>query len=145
MTNITKDIVNDIRAEIAAKITAGSTLFANGAIYAYPKSTLAGYPAVMVMPSENEADYSSTSDDKLTFGFKLHVFYQMQAETEQETAEEAIGECVGDLLRIFSAKNVLSTVDWVHPVPSIWGELQVGEAVYRTAEITLRCVKFVTT
>lgn len=114
-------------------------------MYSHPKSTLDGYPAVIVMPSENEADYSSTSQDKLTFGFKLHVLYPVTEEADHAQVETAIGECVGDLLRLFSAKNALTTVDWVNPVPSMWSELEVGEAVYRTAEVTLRCVKHVTT
>lgn len=142
---ITKDIVNDIRAEIAAKIASDADDEVIGAVYAYPKSTLNKFPGVVVMPSENSADYGSTATDRLTFAFNLNIYFPIQKEAEYEGAELAIGQAVGEMLRIFSAKNALATVDWVEPVPSVWGEATVGEAVFRTAQVILRCVKYVDT
>lgn len=138
---ISNTIINDIRAEIASSIPTGSgQIF--GAAYAYPKSTLAGFPAAVVIPSENEADYASTANDRAVFAFRVMIYYPMKKESEQEKAETAVGEAVGELIKIFSPRGVLSTCDWVEPVPSVWGEAVVGEGVYRTAEVTLRCVKY---
>jgi hypothetical protein len=75
---IDKDIVNDIRAEIAAKIQSESTLFQS--VYAEPRATLDGFPSVVVVPSENEADWGSTADDRLTFAFHLNVYYPVENE-----------------------------------------------------------------
>lgn len=142
MDPVTKDIVNDIRNEIAEKIENESSIF--GAVYAYPKATLSGFPAVIVMPSENEADYGSTNSRELTFSFHLNIFYPTNKETEYEKTELAVGEAVGELLRIFLVKHPLTKCDWAEPVPSVWGETTVGEATFRTAQVILRCVKHVT-
>lgn len=141
MPTVTKDIVNDIRAEIAAKIESDSVIFS--AVYPWPKATLEGFPAVIVMPSENDADYGSTNSRELVFTFNLNVYYPTTKESEYEKTELAVGECVGELLRIFLVKHPLTTCDWVTPIPSIWGETTVGEATFRTAQVVLRCVKHV--
>lgn len=139
--DITKDIVNDIREEIASVITSDSTIFK--AVYGFPQAKLEGYPAVIVMPSENLADYGSTTQDRFTFAFSLIVYYPIPKQDGYEKAEIAIGEGVGELLRIFSARRPLTTCDWVEPAPSVWGETAVGDQPYRTATITLRCIKYV--
>lgn len=135
---IDNTIVNNIRAEIAEK-AAASDIF--GAVYAYPKATLAKYPAVVVMPSDNEADYGSQSNDKLTFGFTLAVYFPLKKEADYEKAELAIGEAVGELLKIFSVKGVLETCLWVEPVPSVWGVID-GDTPYRYAQVSLKCVTY---
>lgn len=139
---ITKDTINNIRAEIASVIEAVVGDGVIGVVYAFPKSTLSKYPGVVVMPSENSADYSSTGDDRMTFGFNLNIYYPVKTEAEYEAAETAIGEAVAELIRLFTPRNALTTCDWVDPVPSVWGEATVGEAVFRTAQVTLRCVKY---
>lgn len=141
MTQVTKDIVNDIRAEIASKIVDDSTIF--GSVYAHPKATLEGFPSVIVMPSENDADYGSTNSRQLEFSFHLNIYYPTNKESEYSKTELAVGEAVGELLRIFLVQHPLTTCDWVTPIPSIWGETTVGEATYRTAQVVLRCVKHV--
>ena len=141
MDTITKDLLNDIRAEIATYISAESDLFE--AVYAWPKATLSGFPAVIIMPSENESDYQSTSMREVVFAFDVTVYYPTTKESEYEKTELAMGECISDLLRIFLVKHPLTTCDWVRPVPSLWGETTVGEATFRTAQLKLRCVKFV--
>lgn len=139
--DITKDIINDIRTEIGQVIENGSTIFQ--AVYDYPKATLAGYPAVIVMPSENLSDYGSTATDRFTFSFVLIVYYPTRDESDYEKTELAVGEAVGDLLRLFCVRRPLTTCDWVEPVPSVWGDTVVGEVPFRTATITLRCIKYV--
>lgn len=143
MDAVTKDIVNDIRSEIAEVIIAQSDLFAEDSVYAYPKSTMKGFPALVVMPSENDSEYGSTNSRHLNFSFHLNIYYPVNEETEYEQAELAVGEVVGDLLRIFLQKHPLTTCDWVTPVPSIWGETVVGEGTFRTAQVILQCVKHV--
>lgn len=142
---INKNTINEIREEIAAKIEADGDPTVIGAVYAFPKATLAKFPGVVVMPSENMADYSSTSDDKMTFAFNLNIYYPFKKESEYEAAETGIGQAVGELLRLFMPKNALTTCDWIEPVPSVWGEATVGEAVFRTAQVILRCVKHIDT
>jgi hypothetical protein len=137
-----KDTINNLREKIGDVITAQSSLFK--AVYSFPKSTMDGYPAVVIMPSENEADYNSTADDRITLGFSLYIYYPIKGEDTYELAEKAIGQCTSDLLRIFSVKGVLGEFcEWVRPVPSVWGEATVGESIYRTNTLTLKCIKYI--
>ncbi len=138
---IDKDIVNDIRAEIGSVTQSESEIF--GAVYPYPKATLEAYPALIIMPSENISDYGSTQSNRIAFAFNLIVYYPVADEAAYEQAELALGEAVGELLRIFSTRNPLTTCDWVEPMPSVWGDTTVGDGTFRTAMVTLRCIKYV--
>jgi hypothetical protein len=114
-------------------------------VYSYDRSTFAGFPAIIISPSENNSDYSSTESDKLTFVFKVRVFYPIKKQEEHEQAENALEEVVDGLLDLFSNRKVLgSACDWVEPTPSAWYYEERDEAIYRVAEINLRCRKYVT-
>ena len=131
----------DIRAAIVAKL---DELTKVQKTYGYDPSTIEGIPAVIVSPSDNEADYGSTSNDRIVFVFKLRAYYTIEKEAEEEEAETALEEVVDEILTAFKERNVLgSACDWVEPAPSIWEYESRGEAVYRVAELTLRCVKYV--
>lgn len=142
---IDKDIANDIREAIAAKIEAESGVGGTGiipAVYAYPKATLEKYPAAVVIPSENLADYGSTVEDKLTFAFDVVIYYPIPKEAGYEKAELAVGEAVGEILRVFSPRSSLEDVClWVEPVPSVWGVTD-GDIPYRYAQVALKCVTY---
>lgn len=143
---ITKTLINDIRQEIASVIQTNSDLF--GDVSAYPKSTIDGFPAVIVMVSENDVAYASTGSQdsrRITIVFSLNVFYPATTESEQEKAEEAVGEAVSELLRIFSVKRPLTNCDLASIGLTPWGETTAGEATYRTAQVVLKCSKFVDT
>jgi len=111
--------------------------------YRSDRSTFEGFPAAVVSPSENEADYSSTADDKRTYAFKVRVYYPIKDESEQDSAEIALEEALDEMLDAFSTRGVLgSACEWVKPVPSVWQYEERSEGVYRMAEITLRCVVY---
>lgn len=130
-----------IRAEIVAKLLTLDTVQES---YGYDKSTLEGFPAVIVVPSDNEADYGSSQKDRVVFVFKLRAYYIIKNESEAQAAETALEEVVDEILTDFKERGVLGAAcDWVEPAPSVWEYEVRGEAVYRTAEITLRCIKYV--
>ena len=132
---------HDIRAAIVDKV---DELTKVQKTYGYDPSTIEGIPAVIVSPSDNEADYGSTSNDRIVFVFKLRAYYTIEKESEEDEAETALEEVVDEILTAFKERNVLgSACDWVEPAPSIWEYESRGEAVYRVAELTLRCVKYV--
>lgn len=109
--------------------------------YRSPRSTFSGFPAAVVEPSDNEADYSSTADDKRTYAFKIRVYYPIKDESDYDTAETALEEALDEMLDAFSARGALGTAcEWVKPVPSVWQYEERSEGVYRMAELTLRCV-----
>lgn len=112
-------------------------------VYGYDKSTFGGIPAVIVSPSDNEAEYGSTEKTRMTFVFKVRIYYTITQENESDEAETALEEVVDEILTTFLEKGVLgSACDWVEPTPSIWEYEVRGEAIYRVAEITLRCIKY---
>lgn len=136
------DTFNEIREEIATKIlTESDTIQAS---YAYPRSTLEGFPAAVVMPSENQSDYGSTQSDRVTFVFRVMIYYPIKDEGASEDSERHLGKAVAEIVfDIFRARSSLSNVcDHVEPAPSVFGETTVGQGVYRTAEVLLRCVKY---
>ena len=56
-----------IRAAIKTKITDETEKINKNAIYKYERSTFAGFPALIIVPSDNEADYATQDKDKTTF------------------------------------------------------------------------------
>ena len=131
-----------IRAAIITKIN--TDLDKIQAAYSTDRSTFSGFPAAVVSPSENEADYSSTADDRRVYAFKIRVYYPIKEEADYEAAESALEDALDEMLAAFSTRGVLgSACEWVKPVPSVWQYEERGEAIYRMAELTLRCVKYV--
>jgi len=112
-------------------------------VYDYDRSTFSGFPAVIISPSENSSDYANTEADKVVFVFKVRAFYPITKESEHEDAEKALEDVVDELLDLFSDRRVVPACDWVEPAPSAWYYEERGEAVYRVAEITVRCRKYV--
>lgn len=132
----------DIRAAIVAAIPSGAGELIQ-AVYGYERSTFAGFPAVVVTPSDNEADYASTVSDKVTFIFKVRAYYPIGKEADQEAAEGALEEVVDELLDLFRNRSILgSACEWVVPAPGTWFYEERSEVPYRAAEITLKCIKF---
>ena len=112
--------------------------------YSYERSTFDEFPAIVIAKSDNEADWGTTELDKLNFVFKLRCYYPVPDEGEHADAEIALTEVIDELLTIFRPKDVLGAAcDWVRPAPSIWFYEIRSEAVYRVAEITLNCTKYV--
>ena len=133
----------DIRAAIKAKIITSIDKAQTDCVYGYDKMTLEGMPAIIIVPSDNEADYGSTSNDRIVFAFKVRVYYERTEEDEQGSAEIATEEVVDQILDTFRERDVLGSVcDWLEPTPSVWGYEERGETLYRMAEITLRCIKY---
>jgi len=114
-----------------------------GKVYGYDRSTFEAYPAVVVAPTDNEADYADNAMDKITMIFKVRAYYPINEEDEHEAAETALEEVVDELLTEFRERKVLgSASDAVTPAPSVWEYEDRGEVIYRVAEITLRCIKY---
>lgn len=143
---ITKDFINTIREEIATYIGDNSTLF--GVVSPFPISQLDAFPAVVVMLNENDVAFASTGSQdsrKITLQFSLNVFYPATKQSEQEKAEEAMGEAVSELLRLLCVKRPIESADLSSIGLSPWSETVVGEATYRTAQVILNVSKYVDT
>lgn len=134
-----QDIITAIQSIIEAQASKVAI------VYPYERSTMEEFPSLIIAKSDNEADFGSTTNDRIGFVFKLRVYYPVPEEGEHADAELALTEAIDELLTIFRVKNVLGDAcDWVNPVPSIWYYESRSEAVYRVGEITLNCTKYVT-
>lgn len=141
---ITKDLINNIADEIAQKIEDESDLF--GHVSSEPATTLEGFPAVIVMISENENLYSSSGGHdsrRINLVFSLNIYYPATKEEEQVKAERALREAVSELLRIFVAKKPLNSVDLANVSNTPFGETTAGEATFRTAQVILTTAVYV--
>jgi len=136
-----KTIRASIKAVIDAAIAGSSTI---QECWNYERSTFAGFPAVIIVPTDNEADYGSTDNDKMVFAFKIRAYYPIPKEGEHADAEVALEAVVDELLTLFKARGALGVAcDWVAPAPSVWEYEERGEGVYRVAQINLKCIKYV--
>jgi hypothetical protein len=135
------DTFNEIREAIATKVLTADSVQAS---YAYPRSTLEGFPAAVIMPSENQSDYGSTHNDRVVFVFRVMLYAPIKDEGAGEAAEQALGKAVGELVfdTFKSRDSLIEVCDHIEPAAGIFGESTVGQGVYRTAEVTLRCVKY---
>ncbi len=111
--------------------------------YRTDRSTLDGFPAAVVSPSENEADYASTASDRRVYAFKIRIYYPIKDEFEQDSAEIALEEALDEMLDVFSTRGALGTAcDWLEPIPSVWQYEERDAGLYRMAELTLRCITY---
>lgn len=112
--------------------------------YRTDRSQLDKYPAAIVTPSEQQADYNETapSSSKETYVFTIRLHYPF---TEgQDTADIALEKAIDELISIFRDKTILGSVaDWIQPVPSVWGYQDRGNGIMRVAEFKIRAVKYV--
>lgn len=131
---------SDIRQAIIDKINNDATTIQ--VAYRTNRSTLEGFPAAVVMPSDQTADWGSTARDKFTVAFTIRVYYPMASEADQETAELNLEQALDEMIDLFNVRAVLGTAcDYVEPVPSAWGFEERSDQVYRFADINLKCVK----
>lgn len=131
-----------IRTAIINKINSPSITKIQVA-YRTDRSSLDGFPAAVVSPSENEADYHSTGSDRRTYAFKIRVYYPIKDEADQDGADIALEEALDEMIDVFSTRSALgSACDWIEPVPSVWQYEERADGLYRMAELTLRCVVY---
>lgn len=134
-----------LRTKIVEVIKAQITLVDPDHVYRTERSKYDGYPAVVVAPSDNEADYHDSALQKETYIFTVR-FYQTIADIGQDQADITLEKVVDQFLEVFRDRTVLGEsgepdrVDWVEPVPSRWGyEGNTEIGIKRFAEVKLRC------
>lgn len=131
-----------IRQAIITKINDASEKVA--VAYRTDRSTLDQFPAAIVAPAENEADYHQTApqNNREVYVFTIRLHYPF---TEgQDTADIALEEALDELLDIFRDRTALgNAADWIEPVPSVWGYQDRGNGIMRVAEMKLRAVKYI--
>lgn len=135
------NVFKDIRQKIADVIEAQSEKAA--VVYRADRSSFDSYPAVIVVPSENATDWGDQSNQMYDITFIVRIHKDIPADGQEE-AELILEEVVDELLDIFRDPDVLTPAcDWVQPVPAAWGYQDRETGPVRTADLRLRCRKYI--
>lgn len=130
-----------IRAKISAKLSALTDYFAPGSVFEVEPEIkdINNDPFVSVVPSGNESDYLSTSENKRQYGFAIRIFVERKSQTTAE-AEAKLTAIVDALLDSFDNDYTLTgTVLGCRATPSKWGYI-IADKEYRIADINLSCM-----
>lgn len=114
-------------------------------VFAYEVGTFMGDPVVTLTPSNNESDYSTTTENERVYAFTAMVFVDRTTRGD-EAAERILRQLCDSIVDDFDKNYTLTgvtlatgyTMLYVEAVPSRWGYVE-RENVYRVAEITIKC------
>jgi hypothetical protein len=115
-------------------------------VFNFDKGTFGGYPAAVVFPSENSADYETTIQNRRQFVFtiRLHQSMEKTGASDHEKADRILSEVTDQVLDEFDKKFTLNgAVNFCLATPSLWGYQTRESGVVRVAETRLTCVKLV--
>ncbi len=116
-----------------------------------PKIKFTGYPAAHVVPSDNESDYETTTENVRTYAFMVRLFYETKV-TGVEGAYEALEKIVDSVLDLFDQEDQKGAsprtvgVDLparytylnIWSMPSGWGEVVGEELVMAQLSVRVR-------
>jgi len=139
-----------IRPQIATLL---ETLDTIQEVSSSPKIKFTGYPAAHVVPSDNESDYESTTENVRTYAFIVRVFYETKV-TGVAGAYTALDTIVDSVLDLFdqedqksAANRVVATTNSlpsrytylnIWAMPTGWGEVPGEELVMAQMSVRVR-------
>lgn len=111
--------------------------------YGYPVLNFNGYPAAVIVPSNQDSDYETNVDNERVYAFQLSIFQDIQ-EGGIENALNALYDLADDVLNAFDSDPVLSgislptgyTMIYVAPSISAWQQVEDKDVLF--LNITLR-------
>lgn len=132
---------NKLREILAGKIDNDASTVNEAHAYSKKVADLDSWPAVYIVPGNNEAEYASTSQDKHTYNLTVIGFYKQGQETFEE-AEKAVGDTISELV------NMLTKDDWIdrdyfesaEPVTSEYQAFDEDDGTYFGFSIEVRMV-----
>src|SRR3990167_5601265 len=74
-----KTLRPQIATLLAALQSGGSNIFQE--VATTPKLLFSGYPSAHVVPSDNESDYETTTENERSYGFLVRCFYETKNTT----------------------------------------------------------------
>lgn len=116
-----------------------------------PKIKFSGYPAAHIVPSDNEADYETTTENVRTYAFNVRIFYETKV-TSVEDALSALEEVVDSVLDLFDQEDQKDAADRtvgvdlparytflnIWAVPGMWGELPGEQLIMAQMSVKVR-------
>lgn len=115
-------------------------------VYNFEAAEFDADPVATLMPSTNENDYATTTENRRTYGFNLRIYKtRLTGESAEATTEAAMRELVDSVLDDLDKNHRLSALEqktgytflYLEAAPSQWG-YSGRENVYRVAEIIVK-------
>jgi hypothetical protein len=121
-------------------------------VYDYEVAQFGGDPAATLTPSADRADYRTTSANRRVYAFSLMLWVKRGEPRDDKEAEDVLKDLVDSITRTFDKYYTLGsgspgsalvleagyTMIRTEAVPGEWFYSN-REALYRGAEITIRC------
>ena len=116
-------------------------------VHDFDKGKFAGYPSAVIFPTENTADFETTTQNLVEYVFTIRLHHPMEnmGSDSHKNADRILRETVDKVLIAFNGNFSLnSTVSFCKALPSTWGYQQRDTGILRVAEIKLNCVQLET-
>jgi len=115
-------------------------------VFTYEAGQFKGDPVAIIVPSSNEGDYETNSENVRIYAFKIMLFVRRTQPRTEDDAEVVMRELVSSVIDDFDRDYILSGLEVpsgytfinVFATPSAWG-YSGGEDQYRVCEINLKC------
>lgn len=128
-----------IRTKVIERLEAQSTK--HGVILRSPMSgARSAYPAYILEYGQNSDVWGGNKSNTRTHMFNLYIEYEHDnSETQQELAEAAISECIGELYNVVFANPTITGVSngWIKASDVTWGYGDGGDKPTRVAMLQL--------
>jgi hypothetical protein len=111
--------------------------------YGYPILNFGGYPAAVIVPSSQDADYETNVDNQRIYAFQISIFQEIQ-EGGIENALDALYDLADDVLNAFDKNPTLTGISlptgytMIYVVPSIAAWHQIEDKDVLSLDITLK-------
>jgi len=98
-------------------------------VHNYEKSQFRGYPAITVVPSENESDFEATQERQRVYAFRIRAYVESGSDAHEATgegtkeADRILRAVMDDIVNEFDKPanaRLNGQVLFIEPVPSIW-------------------------
>lgn len=135
-----------IKAKIIAELVALTSYFSATSVFDHEPelSEITEDPFVVVVPSGNENDYASTSENKRTYAFKIMIYVEHGKARDNNSSEDLLALIVDDVINALDQNYTLDgEVLFSRAAPSRWGYVESTKE-YRVAEINLQCQSWYT-
>lgn len=139
---------NTLRPQIATLLDSLSGIHE---VSSTPKLKFGGYPAAYVIPSSNENDYETTSENVRVYAFNIRLFYETK-DTGIEDALDKLEGIVDTVIDTFDQEdlkdsssrtvglNLPSGYTFINMFahPSVWGEVEGEQLVFAEIGVKVR-------
>ena len=120
-------------------------------VSATPKLKFSGYPAAYIIPSDNEGDYETTTENVRTYAFNIRLFYETKSTGIASALDKLDGivDTVLDTLDQEDLKSATSRTVGVNlpsgytylnifAMPSVWGQVDGEELLMAEIKVRIR-------